>query len=670
MLRKILFLFCMLLFSALYGQEKTKIDSLQNEIEIFDQTKTKRKIISVTLADSVKTKLLIQLAKQYAESDPEKAIALTHQSLQLCLKMKYAKGVGLAYNTFARIYNSKADFKLAIAAATKAISINKELPDIENLGHSYSVLGQTYLYLNNFTSSLKYLNEAYTIFEKLGKHRKMVVVCNDLAILYGKLPNDQKQLEYYDKALKILDIKKSKKDEDLRFIIKGNLANVYSDHSEFDKANPILLQCIEYNEKNHLWPNATHDYQQLGINYGHMKQFDKALEYSNKALEGFIKTSNKSGEADSYRNIGEIYFLSDRLDLAETFTKKGLQLSTQIGELESVKFAYENLAKIYAKKGNFKEAYANHVLYKKISDSMFNAEINTKLTQIQLTNEFERKEEILRKQQQKRDEIHMLEANKQKKIKYVVLISLFLLSIVTASIYRNLKNYQKQRNIIQQQKEQIENSLLEKETLLREIHHRVKNNLQIISSLLNMQSNDINDNAVLAMIQEAQSRVEAMSLLHQNLYQSEAINTVDVENYLKQLVAYVAQMFEGDSKNIKIDIETFDLHFDFDTAISLGLIVNELVSNAYKYAFKNNPDGTIWIKIKSINAMDYELSVTDNGKGLPEDFDNENSKSLGLKLVGILSKQLRGKLTINTKNDLTEFVVIFKDLKAYQASIS
>jgi two-component sensor histidine kinase len=660
----------MLLFSALYGQEKTKIDSLQNEIEIFDQTKTKRKIISVTLADSVKTKLLIQLAKQYAESDPEKAIALTHQSLQLCLKMKYAKGVGLAYNTFARIYNSKADFKLAIAAATKAISINKELPDIENLGHSYSVLGQTYLYLNNFTSSLKYLNEAYTIFEKLGKHRKMVVVCNDLAILYGKLPNDQKQLEYYDKALKILDIKKSKKDEDLRFIIKGNLANVYSDHSEFDKANPILLQCIEYNEKNHLWPNATHDYQQLGINYGHMKQFDKALEYSNKALEGFIKTSNKSGEADSYRNIGEIYFLSDRLDLAETFTKKGLQLSTQIGELESVKFAYENLAKIYAKKGNFKEAYANHVLYKKISDSMFNAEINTKLTQIQLTNEFERKEEILRKQQQKRDEIHMLEANKQKKIKYVVLISLFLLSIVTASIYRNLKNYQKQRNIIQQQKEQIENSLLEKETLLREIHHRVKNNLQIISSLLNMQSNDINDNAVLAMIQEAQSRVEAMSLLHQNLYQSEAINTVDVENYLKQLVAYVAQMFEGDSKNIKIDIETFDLHFDFDTAISLGLIVNELVSNAYKYAFKNNPDGTIWIKIKSINAMDYELSVTDNGKGLPEDFDNENSKSLGLKLVGILSKQLRGKLTINTKNDLTEFVVIFKDLKAYQASIS
>ncbi len=660
----------MLLFSGLYSQEKTKIDSLQKEIEIFDQAKAKRKITSVTLADSVKTKLLIQLAKQYAESNPEKAIVLTQQSLQWCLKMKYAKGVGLAYNTFARIYISKSDFKLAIAAATKAISINKELPNIENLGYSYSVLGQTYLYLNNFTSSLKYLNEAYTIFEKLGKHRKMAMVCNDLAILYGKLPNDQKELEYYDKALKVLDIKKSKKEEDLRFIIKGNLANVYSNHSEFDKANLILLQCIDYNEKNHLWSNAAHDYQQLGINYGHMKQFDMALEYSNKALVGFIETSNKSGEADSYRNIGEVYFLSNRLDLAETFTKKGLQLSTQIGELESIKFAYENLAKIYEKKQNFKEAYLNHVLYKKISDSMFNAEINTKLTQIRLTNEFERKEEKLRKEQQKRDEIHLLEASKQKKIKYVVLISLFLLSIVTASIYRNLKNYQKQRNIIQQQKEQIENSLLEKETLLREIHHRVKNNLQIISSLLNMQSNDINDAAVLAMIQEAQSRVEAMSLLHQNLYQSEAINTVDVENYLKQLVAYIAQMFEGDSKNIKVNIETLDLHFDFDTAISLGLIVNELVSNAYKYAFKNNPEGTIWIKIKSINAMDYELSVTDNGKGLPEDFDNENSKSLGLKLVGILSKQLRGQLTINTKNDLTEFVVNFKDLKAYQASIS
>lgn len=665
---KLLFVlsFCLIGFGVF---AQSKADSLQKEISRFEQNRQKQPHSKPVLADSVKSKLLVKLGKEYVDSNPNKAILLMNQALQLSQQIEYAAGVGSAYNGLAVVYNSKSDFKLAISACNKAIPINKKLSNPENLGYSYALLGQAYLYLNDFTSSLEYLSDAYRIFEKLDNYRRMAALCNDLAILYGKLPNIEKQLAYYEKGLKILEVENSPKNEDLRFIIQGNKANVYSDQKQFAKANVILRECIAYNEKHNLWSNAAYVYQQLGSNYGYMKQYDLALAYMHKALANFIKTSNKSGEADAYRKIGEVYFLGGKLALAETFTKKGLQLSTQIGELESIKFAYENLSKIYAEKGDYRQAYGNHLQYKKISDSMFNSEINTKLTQIQLTNEFEKKEEILRKQQQKREELHQLEANKQKKIKYVVLISMFLLSIVTASIYRNLKNYQKQRNIIQRQKEQIEHSLQEKETLLREIHHRVKNNLQIISSLLNMQSEHINDLAVLAMIQEAQSRVQAMSLLHQNLYQSEEINEVDVENYLKRLVAYIAQLFEGHSVQIKAEVDAADLYFDFDTAISLGLIVNELVTNAYKYAFNNRPGGTINIQIKPVNTVDYVLTVSDDGEGLPCDFDSENSQSLGLKLVGILSRQLRGKFTVNTTEKHTEFVVTFKDMKAYRAGL-
>jgi two-component sensor histidine kinase len=368
-----------------------------------------------------------------------------------------------------------------------------------------------------------------------------------------------------------------------------------------------------------------------------------------------------------YRELGKVYFQKKNYQKAVEYTEKGLSFSNQIGELESIKFGYENLAKIYSQSGNYKKAFESESLYKKYSDSMFNSEINNKMNQLQMNFEFERKQEILQLEQKQKDEKQFNEAKKQKILFSIIALSLFFVSILAAGIYVNLKQHQKQKKIVEKQKEVIQNSLTEKETLLREIHHRVKNNLQIISSLLNMQSNDIEDEKILATIQEGQSRVQAMSLIHQNLYQSEHVNRVDVENYLRELVAYLSKMYRGDSDGIQVDIETKGIQFDFDTAIPLGLIVNELVSNAYKHAFKDNLNGNVWIKIRALNDVDYELKVSNNGNKLPLDFDITKSKSLGLKLVAILSKQLRGSFKNESTNDKTVCVVVFKDLKAFQS---
>ena len=220
---------------------------------------------------------------------------------------------------------------------------------------------------------------------------------------------------------------------------------------------------------------------------------------------------------------------------------------------------------------------------------------------------------------------------------------------------------------IEKQKWVIQSSLSEKETLLREIHHRVKNNLQIISSLLNIQSENINDPMVLSSIREGQSRVQAMSLIHQNLYQSEHLSNVDIENYLKELIVYLSEMFAKEGKEISVEVDANNINFDIDTAIPLGLIVNELVSNAYKYAFEQQASGKIKIGIKALNETDYELKVDDDGKGLPDDFNPSKSKSLGLKLVSILSRQLRGKFSSSSSKG-ANFVVLFKDLRAFQAN--
>ena len=661
-------MFC-LGISFTYAQSESTLDSLQRAITKFDNQKNKSENHRVTLQDSTKCTLWIQLALEYNETNPNKALLVTQKALDLSSKINFQKGIALSYTTLGKIYIGKADFALAIKNITKAIKINTAIKAQENLADSYFTLGQAYLFLNNYTLALKNLNIALGTFQKLGKTSKEARVYNNMAILFGKLDNHTDELLYYNKALDKLKNDHSDYGENLKNVVNTNIGHVYSGFKAYEKSNAILEQNIDYVIKHHKTNGLGLIYLRMGGNYRGLQQFDKSLFHLEKALSSFRKIQNKSGEGDALRSIGETYFEMNQLDKAEQFTQSGLQLSKQIGELESEKFGYEILAKIYSKKGNYQKAYENHVRYKTVSDQMFNEQISSKLTQIQLSHEFEQKQNVLKQEQEKKDSELKKNTIKEKRIRYIIVLSLFLLSVITVGVYVNLKRYKKQKNIIEKQKEQIQNSLLEKETLLREIHHRVKNNLQIISSLLNMQSEEIDDTKVLASIQEGQSRVQAMSLIHQNLYQSDEIDKVDVENYLKELTDYLTQMFVGDSKSILVYVATSNLKFDFDTAIPLGLIVNELVSNAFKYAFKDKKEGRIWIKINAITIVDYELLVEDDGDALPKDFNSKNSKSLGLKLVSILSKQLRGNFSVAAKDGKTIFTVAFKDLKQYQSTL-
>lgn len=659
-------LFLILFFYGIvfsFSQENSKIDSLKSLIETY---KYKKKSIA-TLADSSKVILLNQLTEIYLESNPSEASNIAKETLDLSNKIKYKTGVLISHSNLGRISNNTGDFIIAIENLNKVLAQKKTIKNKIFLGDNYFYLAQTYLFLNNFPEALKNLNSALQLFENLNDKLRIARVYNNIAILYGKQNRYDKELSYYNLAIEIIKNENSQNGQRLKDVINSNIALIYNDKGEHEKALKLLLNSYKFRVKNSSPNNFALLCRSLGSTYLNLKDDKKAIEFFEKSLQIYTKTGNKSGLGDVYRELGKVYFQKKNYQKAVEYTEKGLSFSNQIGELESIKFGYENLAKIYSQSGNYKKAFESESLYKKYSDSMFNSEINNKMNQLQMNFEFERKQEIMQLEQKQKDEKQFNEAKKQKILFSIIALSLFFVSILAAGIYVNLKQHQKQKKIVEKQKEVIQNSLTEKETLLREIHHRVKNNLQIISSLLNMQSNDIEDEKILATIQEGQSRVQAMSLIHQNLYQSEHVNRVDVENYLRELVAYLSKMYRGDSDGIQVDIETKGIQFDFDTAIPLGLIVNELVSNAYKHAFKDNLNGNVWIKIRALNDVDYELKVSNNGNKLPLDFDITKSKSLGLKLVAILSKQLRGSFKNESTNDKTVCVVVFKDLKAFQS---
>ena len=207
----------------------------------------------------------------------------------------------------------------------------------------------------------------------------------------------------------------------------------------------------------------------------------------------------------------------------------------------------------------------------------------------------------------------------------------------------------------------LKTSLKEKELLLREIHHRVKNSLQIISSLLSLQASEFDDNLIIEKYKESENRIHTIALIHENLYQSTDISNIDFKNYLEILIDDIMYSYKVDREMIKTVLDLNDYELGIETAIPVGLIINELVSNALKHAFKSGEKGEIKIVLEKYDDT-YTLTVQDNGIGLPDDIHPENSKSLGLMLVNALVTQLEGKMSFEVKNG-TSFKIIFKELE-------
>lgn len=207
--------------------------------------------------------------------------------------------------------------------------------------------------------------------------------------------------------------------------------------------------------------------------------------------------------------------------------------------------------------------------------------------------------------------------------------------------------------------EQIKASLVEKEVLLKEIHHRVKNNLQIISSLLNLQSDYVKNHETLEILKVCQNRVTSMALIHEQLYQSEDLAQIDFAEYIENIAANLLTSYERDTNAIALKLNIDNISLNVDTAIPCGLIINEIVSNSLKYAFVPGKTGEIFISLNINNDNYLQLIISDNGIGIPANLDINNTDSLGLQLVTALTTQLGGTIEVNRYIG-TQFIINFK----------
>lgn len=238
-----------------------------------------------------------------------------------------------------------------------------------------------------------------------------------------------------------------------------------------------------------------------------------------------------------------------------------------------------------------------------------------------------------------------------------VLFSVYLLGGILG------KNLLRAHHQLYKTKMELEEQIGEKENLLKEVHHRVKNNLQTVSSLLSLQARGIEDEKVKSLIKSSQNRVISMAMVHEMLYMRDDISKIEYKSYVHELGEYLVRSIKGSKNNITLNIDIPDIQLGIDTAIPLGLLINEAITNALKYGIRDDDKGEIYIALRKDTAQDYVLNIGDNGSGFPERVTFKNTKSLGLKLIHNLTRQLKGSIVRDVSKKGTNYIVKFREIE-------
>ena len=456
-------------------------------------------------------------------------------------------------------------------------------------------------------------------------------------------------IQYLEKALAIH--KEIGKDiyigEDL-----GNIGEVYRLLGDYKKAINYLHNSIKFISETEYTTQFAYTNGNLGLAYLSLGKLDSANFYLDKSKKLLYQLGDNYPITTYLIEDAKLLYEKGKYNNALQKTQQSIELSTKEGFVEQTAHGYELLSKIQKGKRNFKDALYAYEKYRVLNDSLSNIGLVREMERQRTDFEVSKREEtiqVLEKVNKLRNTIILIMAIG------IVLIALSALSYF--KLYGKLKLVNGELEI---KNNIIEEALHEKEALLKEIHHRVKNNLQIISSLLSLQSRQLNDEKAKIAIENSQNRLQSISLIHQKLYQSNNIAYIKAQEYVEQLMTELHNAFFKESIIIQHKLDIENLNLNMDVMVPLGLIINELTINAYKYAFVEKGTGTIEIKLKKkvIDNNNYQLSFKDNGIGLPNDVNPLKASSLGLKLVSILSRQLGGELSYNASNG-SEFILNF-----------
>lgn len=646
---RLLFFLCFFSYSPFFAQTPL-LDSLKQEL-------------CIPTDDSTRLDRLLYIGRVYNSYQPSQGIPFAEKAWALAKKLNRIDKEAEAHKTWGRLAANNGQMDSALLHFQLARRLTPQFESDEFMLGLLMKFKYVHSSIGNNDSAMYYNIEALKWGEKLNDSVGIANCLNDIADMLASLGNPQEALTYAERAL-------------------------------------VINKAINHKS------NEAYTYQILGVIYRELGELDRALDFQDKSLDLLTQLGAEADYAIGLLYRGNIYKYRTAYTLALADYQKGLELATKIGypglidvfeaslgdiyvrtaqftkalpyllraiERMDKKEMSENLpenfrhvSKAYAGLGQFDSAYHYLVLSYDVRDTIFNQA--SEETETRMRTEYETQKNL--------DEIALLkkDAERQRLIigfalgfLALTIVILFLLErsnrIRTESnrlLSQTNDTLNSQKTEIEKQRDVIEGQNNKNELLLKEIHHRVKNNLQTISSLLNLQSAHIQDASAKEAVQAGQHRVKSMALIHQKLYQRENLAGVEMKDYLTTLGESLLDTFGERAEAVTLAITMDEVELDVDTAVPIGLIVNELITNSLKYAFPDNTTGIISVCLIRNSAQKLELTVSDNGVGKTDNFDSKERTSFGSRLIHLLSLQLNGKVTTDHSNG-TSVHLIFEE---------
>jgi two-component system, sensor histidine kinase PdtaS len=607
---------------------------------------------------------------------------ITDQTLP-SLKAYYHMFYGSTYRRMNRFDSAMIHYRIAEEANNNSNSYRNYLV--------YLDIALMYRTADNWEEAERYYEKAYAITREKAIRMDHGVVLPQIAQFYFNYNKPDK----YARLLK----------EHQEFVKAGTkninkdpahsyLLNDFGDAS-FENCVDFLKKVVAELEKRNDLISASVTYSQLSELYEKKNDYAQAIMYSKKSEEGAAKITDLSNQYIYTRSLFRLYKLSNQYDYAAIYADKMILLKdsmirtqqrTVLTEMET-KYQTEkkqkeiellNTQKAIADKENeilsFENLLRNNQIFllnadKKVAalrlqkeeeqrmaltreNELMDSILISEKAYSSVVNSEKQKEEALNASLNRENNLKVSELKKEKRIRLISTIGAALLLLSGIAIFGLYARQKKKNTIIQKQAADLE-------IVMQEIHHRVKNNLQIVSSLLDLQSHAISDTQAAEAVKEGKNRVQSMALIHQNLYSEGNIKGIQVKEYISNLLQSLCDSYNITSEKVKIHTDIDNLNLDVDTMIPLGLVLNELVSNSFKYAFKTQPNGKLNVVLKQ-QEQQLKLMVSDNGKGFPEDLDTKTGKSFGLKMIRAFAQKLKAQLHIHNRNGAVVEMLISK----------
>jgi len=669
--------------------------SLHNDAQLFiadmftlqDDMKSAESILS-TLDDTAKLKLLLNLSYKYwarnngkKEQDRQKTLLFAEQSRKLSVRLHLPEYRILALNYIALAHYSQGDTS-AMSELMEVVRQYKAIKYPNHLHYTYCELAIMNYVRGNPDKAEYYAMECIKNMQATGD----TIAAGDFYYWRSVIAyNNEDFQKSFDFAIQAIDHFKVHSGE-ICIANRGIVFRMPVQALRKMKRYGEALQYVREIERDYppITPNDEKDYAVMTGNiYRDMKAYDKAAKYFKDAFD-LSKKQNKT-DYDIYVNIGQLYVESGQYAKAKLFLNK-------IPESNRLQYTPSFMSHLHymlfladSATGDYRSAIKNLSDYRGFEEFNLRKAKDEEVKKLEVQYDVKEKENALLikdqhiallNQNSKLDEIKLKQSRLERNITIAAVLVLLTAAGIFFKQYRDKKRINliitrdsevisNQNNVISQKNEHLELLLREKGWLIKEVHHRVKNNLQTIISLLESQAAYLENDALKA-IETSQNRIYAMSLIHQKLYQSEDIQTIDMMVYIPELIKYLKDSFDISPK-IDFNVEIDQVSLDASIAIPLALIINEALTNSIKYAFPDNRHGDIFISLREQGEL-LKLELADNGIGMDTNSIKANPASLGLQLIKGLIKEIHGEVSFKNNHGV-KITVLFKRIALEYANI-